>query len=280
MHKKNPFIKKNNHWYIVYVQFIVYGALYRPQVSMKPSQKSATLAASAERIRKNRFLPQKVTRTKTKKKGGKKRNETFDDRINPTLPLFFIYPSAPPLRPPHPHRASTIFTKGYFAQICSHSPFCYQDELLMCLRVASQMCQVRRHSARLWKNALSQTDVLISDVFSPSSALTRRCNFKPESGLTSVKTLWGDGAKVDVAPLLKIMFTLEPSNINHSTLISPRLSRSLILPYLVLRKKYLTLYAISHWLALLCAPDTIKFEVLRPNSASAASPSLPCHWYG
>lgn len=133
----------------------------------------------------------------------KKRNKTFDDRINPTLHFFLFTPQLTPPTRPHPPCASTIFTKGYFAQICSHSPFCYQDELLMCLRVASQMCQVRRHSARLWKNALSQTDVLISDVFSPSSVLTRRCNFKPEPGLTSVKTLWGDGAKVDVAPLLK-----------------------------------------------------------------------------
>lgn len=71
-----------------------------PQVSMKPSQKSPTLAASAQSI--NRFLLEKVTRTKTKKRK-KKRNKTFDDRINPTLPFFYLPLSSPPQRAPtHP----------------------------------------------------------------------------------------------------------------------------------------------------------------------------------
>lgn len=36
--------------------------------------------------------------------------------------------------PTHPHMAfQIIFTKRLFLQIRSHSPFCYQDELLMCL---------------------------------------------------------------------------------------------------------------------------------------------------
>lgn len=109
-------------------------------------------------------------------------------------PLFYLHSPSPP---PCIHNIH----KRLFHQICSHSPFRYQDELLMCLSAASQMCKVRQHSAHLRKNALSQTNVLISDVFSPSSVLTGKCNFKLELGLTHVKTLWKDSAKVDITLL-------------------------------------------------------------------------------
>lgn len=115
-------------------------------------------------------------------------NTIFDDRINPFPPFLFTPPS------PRIHNIH----KRLFHQICSHSPFRYQDELLMCLSAASQMCKVRQHSAHLRKNALSQTNVLISDVFSPSSVLTGKCNFILELGLTHVETLWKDSAKVDI----------------------------------------------------------------------------------
>lgn len=102
-------------------------------------------------------------------------------------PPFFIYiPHTPNMH------------KRLFHQICTHSPFCYQDELLMCLSAAPQMCKVRRHHAHLQKNALPQTDVLISDAFSPSSELTKKCNFKLESGLTRVKTSRNECAKVNI----------------------------------------------------------------------------------
>lgn len=76
-----------------------------PQVSMKPSQKSPTLAASAQSI--NRFLLEKVTRTKTKK--GKKKE--IKHLMIESIPLspFFIYPSAhPPNAPPPTPRIHNI----------------------------------------------------------------------------------------------------------------------------------------------------------------------------
>lgn len=97
-------------------------------------------------------------------------------------PTLFFY-----LHPPYAHNIH----KRLFHQICTHSPFCYQDELLMCLSAAPQMCKVRRHSAHLPKNALPQTPALISDAFSQSSELTKKCNFKMESGLDTCQTITG-----------------------------------------------------------------------------------------
>lgn len=101
-----------------------------------------------------------------------------------------------PQTPPHPFfylHPPYVYNihKRLFHQICTHSPFCYQDELLMCLSAAPQMCKVRQHSAHLPKNALPQTPALISDAFSPSSELTKKCNFKMESGLDTCQTITG-----------------------------------------------------------------------------------------
>lgn len=76
------------------------------------------------------------------------------------------------------------------------------------------------------------------------------------------------------------MFTLEPNNINHSTLISPptqSVFNSALSCPLEKKKKYLTLYAISQWLAVRCVSDMIKLQVLRPKSTSAPTPHLPLH---
>lgn len=78
-----------------------------PQVSMKPSQKSPTLAASAQSI--NRFLLEKVTRTKTKK-GEKKEIKHLMIESIPLSP-FFIYPSAHP-----PQRAPTHLAHPQYSQ--------------------------------------------------------------------------------------------------------------------------------------------------------------------
>lgn len=113
-------------------------------------------------------------------------NKILDDRINPFLPFFS------PTCTHHIH-------KRLFHQICSHSPFRYQDELLMCLGAASQMCKVRQHSAHLQKNTLSQRDVLISDVLSPSSVLTKKCNWSWAWHMSNIKE-WH--------PVLRIMLLL------------------------------------------------------------------------
>lgn len=82
-------------------------------------------------------------------------NKIFDDNIIPHPSFFYL----------HSPYAYNIH-KRLFHQICTHSPFCYQDELLMCPTAAPQMCNVRQHPAHLQKNALPQTNVLISDAFS------------------------------------------------------------------------------------------------------------------
>lgn len=107
-------------------------------------------------------------------------NKISADSINLFSTFFNLSP------PSH----SQYSQKGYFAESAHLALFSYQDELLMCHSAASQMYKVRQHSAHRQKNALRRTNVLIADVISPSSVLTKKSNFKLEFGLTCVKTLW------------------------------------------------------------------------------------------
>lgn len=102
--------------------------------------------------------------------------EMLDDTIAPFFPFFFIY--TPARTPPHTHTRTHCFSnnihKRLFHQIRSHSPFRYQDELLMCLSaedkcaksdstqpVSKRMPSVRRmclslmysHRVRCWQRS-------------------------------------------------------------------------------------------------------------------------------
>lgn len=88
-----------------------------------------------------------------------------------------------------------IFTKGYFAKSTRIALSRYQDELLMCL-CAGDECAKSDTILPVSKRMPSvKTNVLISDVFTESSVLTKKCNFKLEFGLTHVKILQRNRAK-------------------------------------------------------------------------------------
>lgn len=102
------------------------------------------------------------------------RDKIFDDTIIPFSPFLYLHL-------PHTltHCFSNYIHKRLFHQIRSHSPFCYQDELLMCLSAEDKCAKSDSTLPVSKKNALSQTDVLISDVFSSGSVLTKKRNSKP-----------------------------------------------------------------------------------------------------
>lgn len=125
-------------------------------------------------------------------------DQMFDDTIISFVPHFFFLftPTGAPT-----HCLSNNIHWRLFHRIRSHSPFfLYQDELLMCLSAEDKCAKSDSTLPISKKNALSQSNVLISDVFSQSSVLTKKCNLKLEYGLTHVKTLRRNSANVDTTP--------------------------------------------------------------------------------
>lgn len=123
----------------------------------------------------------------------------FDDTIIPFVPHFLFFYLHTQV---HPHIAfQIIFTEGYFTKSAHIALFfLYQDELLMCLSAEDKCAKSDSTLPISKKNALSQSNVLISDVFSQSSVLTKKCNLKLGYGLTHVKTLRRNSANVDITP--------------------------------------------------------------------------------
>ena len=114
--------------------------------------------------------------------------------------IFFIYT--------HSHCFSNYIHKRFFHQIRSHSPFSYQDELLMCLGagdkcaksdstlpVDKRMPSARRPHAYLWC------------ILMEFSVLTKKCNFELELFFPRqhFKTRRTSGLNVDTGLLLDIL---------------------------------------------------------------------------